>query len=799
MDKGKQPDRIAGRTHRTEQYSPLQVHATLLSVPVSGARGANPYRMNLCATSLRDPSVFYMAVNKEILIYKIPQHHPKTPLKPIRKIPYPAGCDTDENGYTVEHRAGPINAIRVGYLGTEEVLATVDDLGRIFVWYTEDWGRRPIMLRHSDSTWGVAIHPSRLLAVSSNSHTIVVYNLASYSDADTAASPSSAAANLPAPEPRGEGLDKCELFGHLHNIPSIDFTSCGKFLVSSSIDCTTRLWYLRTGQTVAMKVVKGGQSSWNWAVRCIPRASIKRIPATADLICRFNQQTTCFSAPRWLPVPDRMTMMSELGQVPRIAERYWHTSVGGGTEEAGGASGDGGEESALLFDDSDEEERGGGAAEWEWGEEGSQAFDEQIGGGEENEVRGVEANEGHAVQEEEETSSDDADSLALGTQPPHLTEEGTRQLHRLVPGPPAFSDQSDQNMLESFTEPAAAEMGENNDGDVDLWSDPDNEGPPSVWSNPDNYQPMDGEAVHSVDDEEDAHSSNSVIPTHPPIFHHEDDMEDGGPVPGVDFPASDDDDDEDDMDLDPNFEPDDDDDDDDDDYDPDYSDPEGIYGHGGVSDDGMSDSEGGGDEDVLGVHDHTGDHSDEEGEEGGGGLHAVLEDSWAFLRALGRGYGGVRGGGDGEGGGEEERRLKELGIGEGELEDWVAMTTVEDLSLLSASGMKEVCGMKRVVERIDGPLNRICFLEYIEELSVLVVANQSGPAAIVRVVKVVDEAGEERVYLEPECYLPPLPIHGDHAEAVLLGMFVTRRDVVGDEGALCGFVVHFGECSAGHL
>ena len=78
--------------------------------------------------------MFYMAVNKDIYVYKVPRNHMRS-LQPIRRLQYPP--DSETNSPTDGHADAPINAIRCGWLGSEEVLASVDDLGRIFVWYTQ--------------------------------------------------------------------------------------------------------------------------------------------------------------------------------------------------------------------------------------------------------------------------------------------------------------------------------------------------------------------------------------------------------------------------------------------------------------------------------------------------------------------------------------------------------------------------------------------------------------------------------------------------------------------------------------
>lgn len=80
--------------------------------------------------------------------------------------------------------------------------------------------------RHRESAWGVAMH-GYLLAVSANSHTILIWNFrASTEGGDDAAD---------AEEDPLRGVNERELVGHDHNIPAIDFSECGRYLVSGSI------------------------------------------------------------------------------------------------------------------------------------------------------------------------------------------------------------------------------------------------------------------------------------------------------------------------------------------------------------------------------------------------------------------------------------------------------------------------------------------------------------------------------------------------------------------------------------
>ncbi|KAI8820818.1 uncharacterized protein EV422DRAFT_578648 [Fimicolochytrium jonesii] len=273
-------------------YVPLSVTPVLEGHTLGGLRDARPWRMNLVAYSPRKHRI-YVAVDREILRYRIPHLADKA------SETQPTGKLTNKTGSEVH---AIINAIRIGEIGQDEVLVAADDDGYIYVWFTEYPDRPAIIfqygsysdatffppstdvmlfcLRHKESAWGLAIHgPSYLLAASSNSHTIMVWNLrASTSQKDRLED-----------DPLG-GVMERELVGHEHNIPSIDFSSCGKFLISCSIDCTVRIWNVHTGHTICSRFFN---NQWSWTARFISPDSFKRIPSqTPDWCNPFKRKRT---------------------------------------------------------------------------------------------------------------------------------------------------------------------------------------------------------------------------------------------------------------------------------------------------------------------------------------------------------------------------------------------------------------------------------------------------------------------------------------------------------------------------
>ncbi|KAJ3209698.1 hypothetical protein HDU67_005992 [Dinochytrium kinnereticum] len=152
----------------------------------------------------------------------------------------------------------PINAIRICHLGNDEVLVSVDDEGLVMVWFTENFDRQPLSFKNNISTWGIATHaPSRLLAVSANSHQITLFDV-SHQGVEHSLEDRELISRV----------DRKELSGHLHNVPSIDFHENGRFLASCSIDGTCRVWEVATGKT--LRIIYGKELKWNWAIKFLP-------------------------------------------------------------------------------------------------------------------------------------------------------------------------------------------------------------------------------------------------------------------------------------------------------------------------------------------------------------------------------------------------------------------------------------------------------------------------------------------------------------------------------------------------
>ncbi|KAJ1559339.1 hypothetical protein HK405_011019, partial [Cladochytrium tenue] len=253
---------------------------------------SRPWRLNLvCWSQLADADVLFVAVVDTLHCYAgfVPGEPRALPAQAaaFARIPPPPRPDGSRDGVegraSTEHRtdvigAGdmrvPINAIRGGRLGDDDVLVAVDDDGMVAVHFvaqyglaaaagaasataeTTSWagtpphGRPPLVLDNGrTSTWGVAVHgATRRVAVSANNMLVRVFDVG-------------------AGGPRGHSRSHREFAGHQHNIPSVDFSGDGALLASCSIDGTCRVWAVETGDTVAVLAAGAGQE---WSTGLVP-------------------------------------------------------------------------------------------------------------------------------------------------------------------------------------------------------------------------------------------------------------------------------------------------------------------------------------------------------------------------------------------------------------------------------------------------------------------------------------------------------------------------------------------------
>ncbi|GAB5589098.1 hypothetical protein Unana1_03998 [Umbelopsis nana] len=166
-----------------------------------------------------------------------------------------------------------INALKVGFLGDEEILVSVAENGDVCVWRTAKLHIPPILLRNNASTWGIAIHANqRLIAVCANSFQITVFNMSMH--------PSTKQENSKGFVSILGSDSQCRLSGHEHNIPNIDFSECGRYIVSCSIDRQCRVWDLKKRKTICQRRFAdlGRESdSWGWTAKFVSKSDFKSL------------------------------------------------------------------------------------------------------------------------------------------------------------------------------------------------------------------------------------------------------------------------------------------------------------------------------------------------------------------------------------------------------------------------------------------------------------------------------------------------------------------------------------------
>ena len=79
--------------------------------------------------------------------------------------------------------------------------------------------------------------------------------------------------------------------GHKHNIPGIDFSPNGQFLVSCSIDGSCRVWNVETGDMIADEILS---DQWQWTVQYIRKEDLQLISdlsgfLNGGVVCSFDQ------------------------------------------------------------------------------------------------------------------------------------------------------------------------------------------------------------------------------------------------------------------------------------------------------------------------------------------------------------------------------------------------------------------------------------------------------------------------------------------------------------------------------
>jgi len=117
-----------------------------------------------------------------------------------------------------------INNLKLIRCDDREFICTVDYGGNVRMIFLDNLDREHIKFRnvyqgvHDNSTWsltGATMNPPRV-AVGSNAHKVTVFDL--------------------------QSGKKSQINAHQHNVPCVSFSPCGKFIASTSIDKSIKIW-----------------------------------------------------------------------------------------------------------------------------------------------------------------------------------------------------------------------------------------------------------------------------------------------------------------------------------------------------------------------------------------------------------------------------------------------------------------------------------------------------------------------------------------------------------------------------
>jgi WD40 repeat protein len=95
--------------------------------------------------------------------------------------------------------------------------------------------------------------------------------------------------------PLDENISHFKLEGHGHNIPCVDVSSTGEFVVTGSIDATIRVWHIPSQKYVTSWNQKWegrtGKGEWIWGVRFMPKRYIKIVDNNTQRVFEEHERS----------------------------------------------------------------------------------------------------------------------------------------------------------------------------------------------------------------------------------------------------------------------------------------------------------------------------------------------------------------------------------------------------------------------------------------------------------------------------------------------------------------------------
>ena len=151
---------------------------------------------------------------------------------------------------SLDNNEESINNLKLIKCDGNEFVCTVDYGGNVRMLWLNNLQREFIKFKNiypsknDNSTWslcGSAVNPPRVV-VGSNAHMVTVFNLTNGA--------------------------KSEIPAHNHNVPCVSFSPCGRFIASTSIDKSVKIWTEHpsgSGEYVLVKLSYPSRD-WGWAV-----------------------------------------------------------------------------------------------------------------------------------------------------------------------------------------------------------------------------------------------------------------------------------------------------------------------------------------------------------------------------------------------------------------------------------------------------------------------------------------------------------------------------------------------------
>jgi len=207
--------------------------------------GIEPFRMNIIAVSWKHKLMF-IACSNRIKVFKI-----------LDNGELDLNSDKIEDIVVSEDKK--INQIKVGKFRDEEVLCAVDMNAKLSVVnidkdpFTLNQYENLIMGQDDNTVWSLDIFngAESHIAAGSNAKTISVWD---------------------------SKFERKVIEAHDHNVPCVQFSPCGKYVASTSIDKTVRFFDVKTGKKIAHLCTL---ASWGWSVNWIRKDEIYGYPSSS--------------------------------------------------------------------------------------------------------------------------------------------------------------------------------------------------------------------------------------------------------------------------------------------------------------------------------------------------------------------------------------------------------------------------------------------------------------------------------------------------------------------------------------